>query len=104
MKRVIFQVLLLLLLAAFCTGGYFLSMHFLNLSFRSTNDSLHKNESPITLDFLIPAGTHIDEKMIIGEVISIRFKEETTFYEQILRSLSTLIPGKYLWTTPHGAF
>ena len=84
MKRVIFQVLLLLLLAAFCVSGYFLTRHFLNLPFRSTNDSLHKNESPITLDFLIPGGTHIDEKMTINEVIRILFKQETTFYEKIL--------------------
>ncbi|MFC1822420.1 hypothetical protein ACFL9T_06905 [Thermodesulfobacteriota bacterium] len=97
MKRVIFQVLLLLLLAAFCIGGYFLTRHFLHLPFRSTNDSLHKNESPITLDFLIPGGTHIDEKMTIDEVIRVRFKQETTFYEKILESLSMLIPGKYLY-------
>jgi len=95
MVRVIFQVLLLLLLAAFCISGYFLTKHFLYLPFRSTNDSLHKKESPITLDFLIPSGTHIDEKMTIGEVIKVRFKKETTFYDRILQSLSTLIPAKY---------
>ena len=95
MVRMIFQVLLLLLLAAFCISGYFLTRHFLHLPFRSTNDSLHKKESPITLDFLIPSGTHIDEKMTIGEVIRVRSKQETTFYEKILKSLSTLIPGKY---------
>ena len=97
MVRVIFQVLLLLLLAAFCISGYFLTKHFLRLPFRSTNDSLHKKESPITLDFLIPSGTHIDEKMTIGEVIKVRSKQETTFYEKILKSLSTLIPGKYCY-------
>ena len=95
MVKVIFQVLLLLLLIAICISGYFLTKHFLYLPFRSTNDSLHKKESPITLDFLIPSGTHIDEKITIGEVIKIRFKKETTFYERILKSLSKLIPGKY---------
>jgi len=95
MVKAIFQVLLLLLLAAFCISGYFLTKHFLHLPFRSTNDSLHKKESPITLDFLIPSGTYIDEKMTIGEVIKVRSKQETTFYEKILKSLSTLIPGKY---------
>ena len=95
MVRMIFQVLLLLLLAAFCISGYFLTKHFLHLPFRSTNDSLHKKESPITLDFMIPSGTHIDEKMTIDEVIKIRFKQETTFYDKILKSLSALIPGKY---------
>ncbi|MDB4444151.1 hypothetical protein N9174_02295 [bacterium] len=33
--------------------------------------------------------------MTIGEVIKVRSKQETTFYEKILKSLSTLIPGKY---------
>ncbi|MFC1814517.1 hypothetical protein ACFL0M_00960 [Thermodesulfobacteriota bacterium] len=95
MVRVIFQVLLLLLLAVFCISGYFITKHFLHLPFRPTNDSLHKNESPITLDFLVPSGTHIDEKMTISEVIKVRFKQETTFYDKILKSLSALIPGKY---------
>lgn len=90
-------MMLLLLLAAVCIGGYLLSENFLSLPFRSTNDSLHENESVITLDFLIPGGTHIDEKMTIDEVIRIRFKQETTFYENLLKSISTLIPGKYLY-------
>jgi hypothetical protein len=95
MVKAILQVLLLILLAALCISGYFLVDHFLNLPFRSTNDTFHKNESPITLDFLIPQGTHIDEKMTINEVIKIRFKKETTFYDRILTSLSDVIPGKY---------
>ena len=71
MVRIILQVLLLLLLTAFCISGYFLVDHFLDLPFRTTNDNFHKNESPITLDFLIPSGTHIDEKMTIGEVLEV---------------------------------
>jgi len=95
MVKLIFQILLLLLLAVFCISGYFMTKHFLNLPFRSTNDFLHKKESPITLDFMIPSGTHIDKKMTIDEVVKIRFKQETTFYDKILKSLSALIPGKY---------
>ena len=95
MVRVISQVLLLLLLGVFCISGYFITKHFLHLPFRSTNDSLHKKESPITLDFLVPSGTHIDEKITISEVIKVRFKQETTFYDKILKSLSALIPEKY---------
>ena len=95
MVKVILQVLLLLLLAALCISGYCLSGHFLNLPFRSANDTLHKNDSHITLDFLIPPGIYIDEKMTIGEVIKIRFKKETTFYDKIFISISSLIPGKY---------
>ena len=95
MDRVIYQILLLTLLAVFCISSYFITKYFLHLPFRSTNDSLHKKESPITLDFMIPSGTHIDEKMTVGEVIKIRFKHERTFYNKILMSLSALIPGKY---------
>ena len=97
MGKVIFQILLLLLLVAFCISGFLIINHFLHLPFRSTNDSLHKKESPITLDFLIPSGIHIDEKLTIGEIINVRFKQETTFYDKILKSLSALIPGKYLY-------
>lgn len=97
MEKVIFQILLLILLVVFCVGGFFITNHFLQLPFRSTNDSLHKKESPITLDFLIPGGTHIDEKLTIVEILNVRFEQETTFYEKILKSLSALIPGKYLY-------
>ena len=95
MVKVISQALLILLLVAFCITSYLLATRFLNLSFRSTNDYLHNNNSPITLDFLIPKGIYIDEKMMIGDVMRISFKKEATFYEKTLMSLSSLIPIKY---------
>lgn len=95
MAKVIYQILILFLLAVFCISSYFITRDFLHLPFRSTNDFLHEKESPVTLDFIIPGGTHINEKMTIGEVIKIRFKYERTFYNKILMSLSAMVPGKY---------
>ena len=95
MKRTIFQALLILLLVSLCLTGFFLVRHTLQLPFRSTNDALHKKEASFNLDFLIPSGTHIDEKMTIGEVIKIRTKKEASFYERTLRTFSELIPAKY---------
>jgi hypothetical protein len=95
MKKTIFQVILLLLLASFCLAGYFIGRDILELPFRETNDALHQKESSFNLDFLIPAGTHIDEKMTIGEVIKIRARKETSLYRKIVRPLSELIPYKY---------
>ena len=43
------------------------------------------------------ADTSIDEKVTIGDVIKVRFKQETGFYDKILKRLSTLIPAKYFY-------
>jgi hypothetical protein len=94
-KRIILQVLLLLFFVSFCLGGYLLIRNSLQLPFRPTNDALHKKNSPITLDFLIPAKTYLNEKITISEVIKIRFRKEATTYERTLNILSDLIPAKY---------
>ena len=73
----------------------FASKKILFMSFRATNDSLHKKEAPITLDFLIPSGTHIDEKMTIGDVIKIRFKGPKSKANQFFQKISEIIPFKY---------
>ncbi len=95
MSKVRLQLLLLVLLALLCLGGYFTARHILNLPFRSTNDALHKKGAPFTLDFLIPPGTHIDEKISIGEVIQIRFKKQKSLYQRGLRAVSDIIPQRY---------
>jgi len=97
MKRVIVQSLVLILLGAVCFSGYLLARHLLQLPFRKTNDVLHQKEFPINLDFLIPGGTHIDEKMTIKEVINARFRKKAGVVETTLKSLSNLIPQKYLY-------
>jgi hypothetical protein len=67
----------------------------LALPFRQTNDFLHQRGSPMTLDFLIPAATYVDEKMTIREVMKVRFTSERAFYERWLRFLLGVIPERY---------
>lgn len=97
MKRIIFQILLLLLLASACLGGSFLVRHILGLPFRALNDTLHREGAPITLDFLIPAGVHIDEKITIKEVLQIRLKKRTGTVEKLVKSISRAVPQEYLF-------
>jgi hypothetical protein len=97
MKRVIVQSLVLVLLGGVCLSGYFLARHLLQLPFRRTNDALHQKESPINLDFLIPGGINIGEKMTIKEVINARFRKKAGIVETTLKSLSNLIPRNYLY-------
>jgi len=95
MKRSISQSILLILLASFCIIGFLLVKHILQLPFGQTNDALHKKGSAITLDLLIPSGIYIDDTMTIGEVVKIRTKKETSFYETLLKSIADLIPARY---------
>ncbi len=95
MHRKLFQVLILFLLASFCLSGFLLGRHLLRLPFRSTNDALHKRESAFNLDFLIPSGVHLDDKITIGEVIKTRISKGKPFYERVLRAFFDLIPSQY---------
>jgi hypothetical protein len=97
MKRAIIQSLLLIFLVTACLGGYVLARHLLQLPFRRVNDALHQKKSSINLDFLIPAGTYINDKMTIKEVLEARFRKKTGFIETTLESLSHLIPRYYLY-------
>ena len=94
-KRAISQIILLLVLAAICLAVYLIAGHILKLPFRSANDALHQKNAAFTLDFLIPEGTYIDEKMTIGEVIKIRARKETSLYETVIRSAADLVPARY---------
>jgi hypothetical protein len=67
----------------------------LSLPFRSTNDMLHRQEAPMTLDFLIPAGIHIDEKMTTGQVAILRFQKPKNRLTHIVDKLSSMLPVKY---------
>lgn len=89
------QVSILATLAATCAMGAIQGKRVLGLPFRQTNDLLHQRESPITLDFLIPGGTYVDERMTIGEVIKVRFTSEKAIHERWLKSILGLIPGRY---------
>jgi hypothetical protein len=94
MRRFTLQLLLLLLLTSLCLGGYLYARHILKLPFRPTNNALHQRDSEFTLDFLIPAGTYLDERITIGEVIQTRLKKEKSIYERVIRAISNLIPPR----------
>ena len=72
-----------------------LAKHILQLPFRPTNDALHREGAAVTLDFLIPGGTYLDEKVTIGEVIKIGLKKTSSPFEKVLRPFSELIPPPY---------
>ena len=94
-KRAISQVILILALASLCFIVVFFVQHILQLPFRPANDALHKDGAAITLDFLIPGGTYLDEKVTIGEVIKIRLKKTSGPFEKVLQPFSDLIPPRY---------
>lgn len=97
MKRVVFQLVILMVVASLCIGAFFFVQRILQIPFRSANDTLHEKGTALTLDFLIPAGTHIDEKITIGQVINIRLTQKSSPYEAVVRALSDLIPARYAW-------
>ncbi|MFC1816998.1 hypothetical protein ACFL0M_13925 [Thermodesulfobacteriota bacterium] len=94
-KRAILQISLLLVLTTICLTVFLIAGDILKLPFRSANDALHQKNTSFTLDFLIPGGTYIDEKITIGEVIKIRVRKETSLYENVIRSVANLIPVRY---------
>jgi len=67
----------------------------LALPFRATNDYLHKEGAPLSLDFLIPGGVYIDEKKTIGEVVRLRFAGPRDRLESSIRKISKIIPLEY---------
>jgi len=95
MKKTFAQIILLLLLLAFCAMAVVLVRHVLQLPFGSTNDTLHKKGSAFTLDRFIPAGTYIDSTMTIQDVITIRFKQETSLLRPAFQAIADLIPFRY---------
>jgi len=75
---------------------YLISHKILSMAFRAANDALHRQEAPITLDFLITGGTYVDAKMTIGEVVKIRIQKPKKKFNSFLRKFSESIPAKYL--------
>jgi len=77
-------------------GTIYIACHkALSLPFRATNDTLHRQGSPITLDFLIPAGIHIDEKMTIRQVVPLRFQKPKNRLRSFVLEISDSIPVRY---------
>ncbi|RJR33011.1 MAG: hypothetical protein C4576_28915 [Desulfobacteraceae bacterium] len=96
MKKSISQIILLLALISFCVAGGLVLNQILDLPFRFANDQLHSMEAPVTLDFLIPGGTYIDEKMTIGEVILVQTRMKMSIYERMADSITQFIPLSYI--------
>ena len=94
--KVLVSALSLLFLAIGAGTVYLISHKILSLQFRAANDALHIQQAPITLDFLIPGGTYVDEKMTIGEVLKIRMQKPEERFDSFLRKFSESIPHKYL--------
>ncbi|MBU1162459.1 MAG: hypothetical protein KKF96_07875 [Proteobacteria bacterium] len=67
----------------------------LSLPFRQTNDLLHEQGFPLTLDFLIPAGLYIDEKITVKEVLYHRLHKPGQKAHLFLSKVSESIPVKY---------
>lgn len=97
MQRAFFQTVLFLFLAILCVSGFLFGRHILQLPFRPTNDALHQRNSPINLDFLIPSGTYLDEKITIGEVAKKHIKREESTYGRLINALCEMIPPRYLY-------
>jgi hypothetical protein len=95
MRRNLSQIFLLVLLVSLCVSAVLVVRHILDLPFRSTNDALHDKDFFLKLDFMIPAGVHIDEKMKVGDVLKMRFRQKGSFYEKGLETMSGVIPPRY---------
>jgi hypothetical protein len=95
MKKAVFQLILVLFFISLCLGVFLLTKHILQLPFRATNDAFHKEGAAMTLDFLIPGGTYLDEQVTIGEVIKIGLAKTSSPFEKALRPFSELIPPGY---------
>ena len=94
-SKVLWALVSAALLVLGATGIYLGYQKVISLPFRATNDYLHQRNAPVTLDFLIPGGTYIDEKMTIREVARLRFAQPKDRVEQAIRQLSEMVPLKY---------
>jgi len=79
-------------------GLTFLGHKTMGLPFRETNDMLHKTDSPVTLDFLIPGGIHIDAEITIGGVVQRRFQGPGNRLAVFMAKISQSVPARYRYT------
>jgi hypothetical protein len=93
--KVLWAVLSLVSLIAIISVFYLGFRKILSLPFRQTNDLLHEQGFPLTLDFLIPAGFHIDEKIKVQEVLHHRLSRPSKKLDIFLSKISESIPVKY---------
>ena len=94
-KKALWIVLSLGFLIVSVISAYFLGQRGLALPFRQTNDMLHEMDSPVTLDFLIPAGFYIDQNVTIGEVVQNRVRNPGDRLTFVLTRISESVPARY---------
>ncbi|MDH3356420.1 MAG: hypothetical protein OET81_02760 [Desulfobacteraceae bacterium] len=88
---VLSMVSLIAIISVFYTGF----RKILSLPFRQTNDLLHEQGFPLTLDFLIPAGLYIDETITVKEILHSRLHKPGKRVHLFLSKISESIPVKY---------
>lgn len=93
--KILWAVFSFLCLITIIGGLYIGFRKILSCPFRQTNDLLHDQGFPITLDFLIPAGLHIDDKITVKEVLHYRFHKPNQRLNLFLSKISESIPVKY---------
>jgi hypothetical protein len=93
--RVLRAAISLICLALLAAGFSLVCRKVSSLPFRATNDYLHRQDAPLTLDFLIPGGTYIDERMTIGEVARLRFEKPGRGLDLLVRKMAETIPVRY---------
>jgi hypothetical protein len=97
MRKIILHLVLLISASALICGVFFGWQAAMKIPFRAANDALHEKDAVLTMDFLIPAGTHIDKKITIGEVLEIRLAKKSSPMEAAVHALSKQIPASYIW-------
>lgn len=102
--KVLWAVVSLVCLAVGLGIIYFSCQKILSMPFRATNDTLHQQGAPITLDSLIPSGVHIDEKMTIGQVIRMRFEKPRGGLKRFIQKTSERIPLRYRFLGTTGLY
>ena len=93
--KIIWAAISVICLVIIISTLYLGSRKILSLPFRQTNDLLHEKDFPVTLDFLIPAGFYIDEKMTVQEVLYHRLHNPGQQAHLFLSKVAESIPVKY---------
>ncbi len=93
--KILWAVLSLVSLIAIISVFYTGFRKILSLPFRQTNDLLHEQGFPLTLDFLIPAGLYIDETITVKEILHFRLHKPSKRIHLFLSKVSESIPVKY---------
>lgn len=97
--KILWAVLSLVSLIAIISVFYIGFRKILSLPFRQTNDLLHEQSFPLTLDFLIPAGLYIDDTITVKEILHYRLHKPGKRFHLFLSKVSESIPVKYRVTT-----